>query len=130
MNFPFSKTAGRQNVTRELSDDVLQTAEQAVESTRDLAHDAIRRADNKARDLRASLDPAIDHLAQKAQDLAQRSKGLAMDTSARAQRRLTQYADVTSKYVAEQPVKSVLIAAAAGAVIAALLVSHGSHREP
>ena len=129
MNFPFSKTADLQNATRELSDNVLQSAEEAVESTRDLAHDAIRRANRKSRDLRASLDPALDHLAHKAQDLARRSRDLALDAHTKAQQRLTRYADLTSQYVAEQPVKSVLIAAAAGAVIAALLVSRSSQHD-
>ncbi len=123
MNFSFSKNDELKSATRDLSENVLQSAEEAVESTRDLAHEAISRADRKARNLRASLDPAIDHLADKAQYLARRSKGLALNASSKAQQRLTQYADITGKYVAEQPVKSVLIAAAAGAVIAALLVS-------
>lgn len=126
MSFNFSKTA---DATRDLSDNVLQTAGEAVETTRGLANNAIGRADRKARDLRASIDPAIDHIASKAQELARRSSALALDARAKAQQRLAEYADVTTRYVTEQPVKSVLIAAAAGAVIAALLVSRRNHND-
>ena len=132
MNFPYSSknaNADLQDATRDLSDNVMQSAEEAVESSRDYAHSAISRADRKARALRASLDPAIDQIANKAQVLARRGKGLAVDASARAQQRFNQYSDMTSRYVAEQPMKAVLIAAAAGAVIAALLVSSRSHRD-
>jgi ElaB/YqjD/DUF883 family membrane-anchored ribosome-binding protein len=126
MNNPFAKKIAAfdfEGNTRQLSDNVLQSAEEAVETTRDLAHDTLSRADRKARDLRRSLDPAIDELAHRAQDYARRGKGLAIDASAKARQAVSQYADATSRYVADQPVKAVLIAAAAGAIIAALLVS-------
>ena len=131
MNSPFPKSPASdlRDATRDLSDNVMQSAEEAVETSRDYAHEAISRADRKARALRASIDPAIDQLATKAQDLARRGKGLAVDASAKAQQRFNEYADVTSRYVAEQPMKAVLIAAAAGAVIAALLVGSRSRRD-
>ncbi|MDR2853003.1 MAG: hypothetical protein LBV61_08145 [Burkholderiaceae bacterium] len=44
------------------------------------------------------------------------------ETRARAQRRLEEAAERTGRYVAEQPMRSMLIAAAAGAAITALLV--------
>jgi len=129
MNFPFSKTSDLKNATRDLHDNVMQSAEEAVETSRDLANDAISRADRRARDLRASIDPAIDHLTTRARELASRSRDMALDARSKAQQRLTEYADVTSKYVSDQPMKSVLIAAAAGAVIAALLVSRRTPRD-
>jgi ElaB/YqjD/DUF883 family membrane-anchored ribosome-binding protein len=131
MNSPFPKSPASdlRDATRDLSDNVMQSAEEAVETSRDYAHEAISRADRKARALRSSIDPAIDQIATKAQDLARRGKGMAVDASAKAQQRFNEYADVTSRYVAEQPMKAVLIAAAAGAIIAALLVSSRSRRD-
>ena len=52
----------------------------------------------------------------------QRGLDAASSTSARAQRRLEQAADRTGRYITDQPVRSVLIAAAAGAAITALIV--------
>lgn len=109
--------------TRRLSDDVLQHAEQAAEATRDFADEAIDKAGAQVRELRDEFDPAVDLLATKARKLARRGLAAASDTGAQAQRALARCADATGKYVAEQPVKSVLIAAAAGAAIAALLMA-------
>lgn len=51
------------------------------------------------------------------------------DTAMTARRRMGRYADATTRYVAEQPVKSALLAAAVGAlVMAAILLSRRSRR--
>lgn len=111
------------DTARELSDDVLQSAEDAVESTRGFANHQLDRAHDKVRDLRGVVEPAIDRLAARAQDVASRGIHAASDASAKVQKQINHYAEATGKYVAEQPVKSVLIAAAAGAALAALLMS-------
>jgi ElaB/YqjD/DUF883 family membrane-anchored ribosome-binding protein len=79
-------------------------------------------------ELRASIEPAIDQFASQAQRLAKRSFEAASHTGARAQEAVGRYGRATGRYVAEQPVKSVLIAAAAGAAIA-LLVAAARKRE-
>lgn len=114
---------------RQLSDKVMQSAQEAVESTRDLANHALDQADSKVRAMRGIVDPAIEEFASSAQRLARRGIDIAADTSARAQKSLNRCAAVTERYVADQPVKAVLIAAAAGAVIAALLLSARKRRE-
>ena len=114
--------------TRQLSDKVLQSAHDAVDTTRDYANDALDNADRKVRGMRSRLDPAIDEWTATAQRLARRSLDFASDTGTRAQQSLHRYADATERYVTEQPVKAVLIAAAAGAVLAALAVSAAKKR--
>ena len=88
----------------QLADDARQTANEAVESTRAYAQNAVNAAGEKVRELRRDAEPAVEQLA------------------ARAQRRIGQAADVTGRYISDQPVRSVLIAAAAGAAITALIV--------
>ena len=78
--------------------------------------DALTCSDTRA--LRRQADPAIDDLAARAQDLAARSIDYCAETSARARRQMQQAAEATSKYVAEQPGKSLVIAAASGALLA------------
>ena len=56
------------------------------------------------------------------QQAVQRGLDAASTTSARAQRRIEAAADVTGRYISDQPVRSVLLAAAAGAAITALIV--------
>ena len=122
MTQPASKTA------RQTSDELLNTAEKAVDSTRSHANDALDKAESKVRELRGSVDPVVDMLASKAQHLARQSLDLAAEAKDRAQRSLSNAAGATSRYVAEQPLRSVLIAAAVGAGVA-LLVSSARQRQ-
>ncbi|MES2184723.1 MAG: hypothetical protein V4505_09260 [Pseudomonadota bacterium] len=110
------------NTARATSNDMLDGAEKAIEATRGFANEAIDKAGNKVRDMRGSVDPLVDQISQKVQQLANRSAEFASDAKGRAQEKLSKYADVTGRYVAEQPMKSVMIAAATGAAIAALIV--------
>ena len=75
---------------------------------------------------------AESKLAQRAQDLMAQGKVAATDAVAKgktvaaqasqtAKREIKRASDATSEYVTKQPVKSVLIAAAAGAAIATLI---------
>ncbi|WP_411877340.1 hypothetical protein [Polaromonas sp. YR568] len=111
------------NTARQTSDELLQTAEKAVDSTRSYANNALDKAENKVRDLRGSVDPVVDMLASKAQHLARQSLDLAAEAKERAQRSLTNASAATSRYVADQPLRSVLIAAAVGAGVALLIAS-------
>ena len=117
------------DTSRQLSDKVMQSAHEAVESTRDFANHALDRADSKVRAMRGIVDPAIEEFASSAQRLARRGIDIAADTSARAQKSLNRCAAVTERYVADQPVKAVLIAAVTGAVVAALLLAARKRRE-
>jgi ElaB/YqjD/DUF883 family membrane-anchored ribosome-binding protein len=115
------------NTARQASDELLQTAEKAVDNTRSYANNALDKAENKVRDLRGSVDPVVDMLASKAQHLARQSLDLAAEAKERAQRSLTNASAATSRYVADQPLRSVLIAAAVGAGVA-LLISSARNR--
>ena len=115
------------NTARQTSDELLQTAEKAVGSTRNYANEALDKAESKVRDLRGSVDPVVDMLTAKAQHLARQSLDIAAEAKERAQRSLTNATAATSRYVADQPLRSVLIAAAVGAGVA-LLISSARHR--
>lgn len=110
MNTP-SKDSVRSTTTA-YADEALSTAESALDSTRHLASQVLGRASEKVRDLRSGAG----HLATRGVDAASEAAHL-------AQRQLSRYADVTGRYVSQQPMKSVLIAVVAGAVIAGLVVA-------
>ena len=107
---------------RNLADDVLQSAQDAVESTRKAANNSLEKAEEGVRTLRSQTDPVIDDLAARAQELAARSIDYCAETSAKARRQMQEAADATSKYVAEQPGKSLVIAAASGAALATFVL--------
>lgn len=124
MNFSSSKVASDvAPAVRQVSDDLLQSADKAVSSTRHYANEALDKAETKVRDLRGSVDPVVDMLATRAQKLARQSMDMAAEAKDRAQQSLSRAADVTTRYVAEQPLRSVLIAAAVGASVALLVAA-------
>lgn len=100
-------------------DDVKDKAQQVYRSSKRTASEAI---DEAGRNLRAAENEfnsqLIDDLASRAQDLAERSINFWADSSHRARRQIQTAADATTRYVVEQPGRSVLIAAATGAAIA------------
>ena len=112
---------------RQASDELLQSAGKAVDSTRSYANEALDKAEDKVRELRGNVDPIVDMLASKAQILARQSLDLAAEAKERAQQSLSRAAGATTRYVAEKPLRSVLIAAAVGAGVA-ILISSSMHR--
>lgn len=113
---------------RHASAELLQTAEKAGYSTLSYANEALDKAEHKVRELRGNIDPVVDMLASKAQKLARHSLDLATEAKDRAEHSLKRAAGVTTRYVAEQPLRSVLIAVAVGAAVA-LLISSARHHD-
>lgn len=90
----------------------LDATTRALDNGRQFATEAASRIGETARDVGDS-----------AADLARRSAESVSEATAAAQRQLEQYASATRRYVAEDPVKSALIAAAIGAAVAVLAVT-------
>lgn len=118
-----SKTQEAANTVRNASDDLANSATRAIDSTRDFAKDALDRADSKVREFNSNIDPTVNMLAAKAQKLAQQSFDMAAEAKERAQQSIRRAAGATTHYVSEQPLKSVLIAAAVGAGVALLIAA-------
>jgi len=97
MNSSKSLRAG----TSSYEDEARSATAHALESTKEFANQAFERAGEKVRDLRSGV-----------KELA--SKGV---------HSVGDYANATTRYVAEQPLKSALIAAAVGAAVAALVLA-------
>jgi ElaB/YqjD/DUF883 family membrane-anchored ribosome-binding protein len=83
------------------ADDARSITGQALESTREFANQAFEKAGEKVRDLRYGV-----------KDLANKSASS-----------VGEYAQATTRYVAEQPLKSALVAAAVGAAVAVLVLA-------
>jgi ElaB/YqjD/DUF883 family membrane-anchored ribosome-binding protein len=114
---------------RNIADDVLQSAQDAVQSTRAAANNSLEKAEESVRTLRSQTDPVIDDLAARAQELASRSIDYCAETSAKARQKMHEAAEATTKYVAEQPGKSLVIAAASGAALATMLMWMSRRRQ-
>jgi ElaB/YqjD/DUF883 family membrane-anchored ribosome-binding protein len=98
---------------RQSSEALLQSAEHAVETT----------AKNTSEALHNSIDPMVDLMAVTAQKLARQSMSMASDAKEYAQHAMNRASKASTQYVSEQPVRSVLMAAAVGAAVALAISS-------
>ena len=80
---------------------------ESLDNTRRMASDALERASNTMKGLRSNMS----------------------DRASSAQRAMGQYANVGTRYVADNPLKSALIAAAVGAAVAGLYLALRHRRE-
>ena len=85
---------------------------QTSDESMDTRHRLAERASEKFRDLGFGM-----------KDLANRGVHTMTDSAREAQRHLGQYASATGRYVTEQPLKSALIAAGIGALVAGLIIA-------
>jgi len=96
-----TSTRSVQSAANGYADDARGLASQALESTREFANDAFDRAGARFRDLRSGM-----------KDMANRGASS-----------MGEYAQATTRYIADEPVKSALIAAAIGAAVAGLVLA-------
>ena len=84
----------------------------SLDSTRKLASDALERASTTVNQLRSGV-----------QDVASRGMSAVSERAAAAQRTMGEAAGASSRYVAEHPLKTALLAAAIGAAVAGLVIA-------
>ena len=89
-----------------------------LDNTRKLASDAMERAGERVRDLRSGVN-----------EFATKGISAASESAAAAQRQLGQYAQATTRYVGDHPMKTALIAAAVGAAVAGLVIALRRNRD-
>ncbi len=97
------------------------SATSAIRSTRSVANAALDRPSDQvdsARDRHAAL---IHRLSSQAEAAARRSAAALRDTSAQLREKALRAQDATVGYIKDEPVKAMLIAAAAGAALMALV---------
>ena len=72
--------------------------------------------------IRDEAKPAVERFVARGQEFANSAIAGTRDAGARAKKAVSGYTSACESYVSEQPMKSVAIAAAAGATIAALIL--------
>lgn len=98
--------------------------DRAAQETHDKLADGAHQAINSAK-------PVVERWAKDAESMARRGIASASETSRHLRERAAQASDSTVNYIKDEPVKAMLIAAAAGAAIVTLigLFSRSSHRD-
>ncbi len=117
MTNPISSAADKADV---LIDTAKQTAENAIRSTQQAADEKLNQIADKVDSVR-SPGPTISRIANDADQLRQRSVDVLRNASFQMRETAMRASDNTVAYIRDEPVKSVLIAAAVGAASMALL---------
>ena len=116
--------------THNIADQAAQSADLAIRSTQRVANDTLDKLAGAVQDLRQQASPMLDSASERASALAQRSVDALLDTSHKLRDQARRASDSTVNYIKDEPVKAVLIAAATGAALMALvgLVSRSRNR--
>lgn len=113
-----------------LADRAASSADHAIRSTQYAVNGALNNLAANVEDLRHQTAPLLDRASGQASSLAHRGADSLRHTSQYLRDSARQTSDNTRGYIRDEPVKAVLIAAATGAVLAALvnLLGHSRNR--
>lgn len=104
-----------------LADKTTENAHSAVRSTQVKANQALDSLDESIDDAGDKVTPLINRLSAKAEDVAKRGAERMRETKDQLRERALQAQDTTVGYIRDEPMKSMLMAAATGAVLMALV---------
>ena len=118
------------NQSNRLADLAAQSADNAIKATQRVANQTLDGLADSVQDLRQQAAPLLNRTAEQAGALAQRSVDAVRDSTQQLRDKALRVSDTTVNYVKEEPVKAMLIAAATGAALMALvnLMSGSRHR--
>lgn len=105
----------------EAADKVGDAADSAIDRTRRVANDVLDGASDAVDHVRDQAEPTVRRLAAQAETLARRGMDVVRDSSQQLREQATEMTDRTTRYVKDEPLKAVMIAAAAGAALLAVL---------
>jgi ElaB/YqjD/DUF883 family membrane-anchored ribosome-binding protein len=117
------------DTSNRLSDAAAQSAEHAIKGTQQVANQALDGLSSAVKEAQAEAGPLLNRAAEQASAMAHRSMDAAREGSQKLRDQAQHASDSTVRYIKDEPVKAVLIAAATGAALMALLslVSRARH---
>ena len=121
MNTPTDTLKSMGTQSKETVDLAAAKARDALDSAGKTADQAIDKVDDKVDDAKKGARKVIDKAAGVGEFVADKAKDHLGDTGSQVRDRIASYSDRVADYTAAEPVKAMLIAAAAGAVLMALL---------
>ena len=125
MTTPSTNSSGTANIKRmdgnALVDTAADGAEYAIKSTQRVANDALNSLSDTVQDARKQASPVINRAAEQAAALAQKSLDAVRESSQAVREKIVTAQDYTSTYIRDEPLKAMLIAAATGAALMAML---------
>lgn len=128
MNTPTTHKQPLAQQAAALADHAADGANSAIRSTQNVANEAFDRLSDRVEDARSHAAPLLNRLTEQAELAARRGVEVVRDRSAQVREKAQHATDTTVGYIREEPIKSVLIAAAAGAALVALMQLFGRAR--
>lgn len=107
---------------KKVADGVSGATKDVIESTRKSAKAASDTVEELANSAMDKGEPVVRDMAARAQDAAIRSIDFCSECGVRAQKQIADAREATTQYVKDQPLKSLAIAAASGAVLASIFL--------
>ena len=104
-----------------VADQAAHRANSAIRSTQNATNSAFDHLTDKVEDMRDQAAPLINRLSGQAKTAVRRGLDTMRDTSAQVRETALRTSDSTVGYIKDEPVKAILIAAAAGAALMALV---------
>ena len=113
-----------------LVDQAAASADRGIKATQRVANGALDALSDSVQGFRAEAAPALTRSHDKIAALARRSVDAMRDSSQQLREKVQRTSDSAVGYVKDEPVKAMLIAAAAGAVVMALIGLAARSRRP
>jgi len=104
-----------------IADHAAESASQAIRSTQGVANAAFDRMSDTVESARDRASPLIDRWSSQAENALHRSVDALRDTTSQLRDQAAKVSDATAGRVRDEPLKAVLIAAAAGAALMAVI---------
>jgi ElaB/YqjD/DUF883 family membrane-anchored ribosome-binding protein len=113
-----------------LTDRAASKADEAIDSSKRAAQDALNSVQDGVDQLREAIPSAFTRAAAQVEALTRQGVERARQASAEVRGQVHQASDRTVQYIKDEPLKSVLVAAAAGAALVGLLSLFSRARTP
>jgi ElaB/YqjD/DUF883 family membrane-anchored ribosome-binding protein len=104
-----------------IADQAAQSADDAIKATQRVANGALDSLAGTVQDMRQQATPLLNRATEQASVLAQRGVDAVRDSSQQLRDKALRASDSTVNYIKDEPVKAMLIAAATGAALMALV---------
>lgn len=114
-NKPYGTTAN------DIADQVGQSAESGIRSVQRTTNDALDSLSGTVSDLQGRAGPMLSKVGNQAEALARQGLDAVRGSTAHVRERAMRASDHTVGYIKDEPIKSMLIAAATGAVLMGLI---------
>ena len=115
--------------TNRLVDQAANSADNAVKTTKTFANHALDSVSGTIDEVRHQAAPLLNNMGEQASALAQRGVDAVKDGSLQLREKAKQAGDTTAGYISQDPIKAMLIAAATGAALMALVSLMGRSRD-